>query len=235
MTSRDDSGNEPRQTDVSRRELLQGSGGALVGLGAVPAASADATAGEPSVEYLSCTSVRIRGSAAHSEILTVYYARDGGIATDIKSFEPLSGTTVLDAEDFYPDGRSFYVASVTLFDESFTVLADADNPDGSECHDTLTQPTVTPLTYSFQGCGQVCVNQRVAEAVVSTGDSLACRSISRRSDRNDPSVRDWNNVLCRSAGGGEAIVGLCHDGSFTRNPGRCADNYLTDSFDCSNC
>lgn len=233
MTSGDDSGNESERRDVGRRELLQGTGGALAGLGA--ATGAATAGGEPTIEFLGCTSVRIRGSAAHSEILTGYYTETGGFATDVKSFEPLSGTTVLDAEDFYPDGRSFYVASVTLFDESFDVLASADNPEESECFDALVRPTVTPLKYSFSGCGQVCVNQRVAEAVVSTGNGLVCRSITGRASRNDPSVGDWNNVLCRSAGGGEAIVGLCHDGGFVRNPSGCVDRHLSDGFDCGSC
>ena len=45
------------------------------------------------------------------------------------------------------------------------------------------------------------------------------------SDRNDPPVRDWQNVYCDEVGTNEAIVGICFNGRFIANPNRCAENY----------
>lgn len=85
------------------------------------------------------------------------------------------------------------------------------------------------LKYHFYGCSQVCVNKRGVTAVIWNEEEEEFRyaCIVQSSNRNDPPVRDWENVYCYEVGGGEAIVGICYRGTFIANPNRCAENYPT--------
>ena len=82
------------------------------------------------------------------------------------------------------------------------------------------------LKYNFYGCSQVCVNKKKkVTAVVWTGERFRYACIESSSNRNDPPVRDWENVYCYEVQGEEAIVGICYKGKFIENPNRCAENY----------
>ena len=95
--------------------------------------------------------------------------------------------------------------------------------------------TASAHRVKFYGCSQVCVDTAGDFAVIDTGSGLRCEEITQTSNRNDPPVRGWNQVLCLEVSGGEAIVGVCEGGSngtFDPNPNRCAQNKQQPSSGC---
>lgn len=85
------------------------------------------------------------------------------------------------------------------------------------------------LKYNFYGCSQVCVNKRKVTAIVWDQKKERFRyvCITQSSNRNDPPVRDWENVFCYEVRNKKAIVGICYKGKIIENPNRCAENYPT--------